>query len=51
MPYTPAWVVTGTPISLATSKVAFSGNAGSSPGMSKAIANPSMSPLPSNRRT
>src|SRR5579863_9489633 len=50
MPYTPACVVTGTPISLATSNVAFSGNSWSSPGMSKAIANPRMSPLPSNRR-
>ena len=41
-PHTPAWVVTGTPSSRATSKAAFSGNSGS-PVTSKAIWKPSMS--------
>ena len=41
-PHTPACVVTGTPSSRATSKAAFSGNAGS-PVTSKAIWKPSMS--------
>ena len=49
-PRTPACVVTGTASSRATSNAAFSGNS-SLPGMSKAIWKPSMSPLPSNRRT
>ena len=46
---TPACVVTATPRSRATSKAAFSGKP-STPGRSKAIWKPSMSPLPSIRR-
>ena len=50
-PHTPACVVTGTPSSRATSKAAFSGNAGS-PVTSNAIWKPSMSlPLPKRRLT
>src|SRR6266568_3961042 len=45
---TPAWVVTGTFRSRATSNAAFSGNSGL-PGTSKAIWKPSMSLPPLNR--
>ena len=47
-PHTPAWVVTGTPRSRATSNAARSGNSGL-PGTSKAIWKPSMSLPPPNR--
>ena len=43
---TPAWVVTGTSRSRATSKAAFSGKSGLAGGTSKAIWKPSMSSLP-----
>ena len=47
--HTPAWVVTGTPRSRATSNAAFSGKSGLAGGTSKAIWKPSMSLPPPNR--
>ena len=49
-PHTPAWVVTGSPSSRATSKAAFSGKAGS-PVTSKAICTPIMSSRSSRSRS